>query len=42
VRVELWHRLRFKAHDAAAGVAPDAPGARPLDERIASADVAID
>ena len=32
LRVELWHRLRFKAHDPAAGV--EGPGARPLDKLL--------
>lgn len=33
IEVTLWHRLRFKAHDVAAGV--DGPGVRPLDVLVA-------
>jgi len=34
VQVELWHRLRFKAHDKAADA--KGPGARPLDKLLAA------
>ncbi len=39
VRVELWHRLRYKSHDVAKGV--EGPGVRPLDLLVASAQVEV-
>jgi len=39
VRVELWHRLRFKSHDVARGV--EGTGVRPLDLLVASEQVEV-
>jgi hypothetical protein len=39
VRVELWHRLRYKTHDVARGV--EGPGVRPLDALVASSRVDV-
>ncbi len=39
VRVELWHRLRFKSHDVAADV--EGTGVRPLDQLVASAHIEV-
>jgi hypothetical protein len=39
VKVELWHRLRYKEHDVARDV--EGPGVRPLDLLVASALVEV-
>ncbi len=39
VRVELWHRLRYKSHDVARDVA--GPGVRPLDALVASVRIEV-